>query len=97
MIRANKKSKQIIRELMACKVEGICARDKLVTEWLRGRMETNDAFRSTVVEIVREEAELPPCPPICPQPEPDPICEPDPCCIEGEAAEVKAEVVDEIL
>jgi hypothetical protein len=82
---------------MACKVAGICARDELVTEWMRGRMITNDALRNTVGEALRAEADLPPCPPICPQP--DIPCEPEPgpCFAEGEFVEVKAEVVDEIL
>ena len=96
MARLDKSSKQIIRDLMACKVAGICARDELVTEWMRGRMITNDALRNTVGEALREEADLPPCPPVCPQPEPEP-CEPDPRCVEGEFVEVKAEVVDNIL
>ena len=85
-MRVNRKSKQIIRDLLACKVAGMCERDKLVTEWVRERIETNDALRETVVEAVRDAAELPPCPPVCDG------SEPEPCCVEG-----KAEVVDEIL
>ena len=95
-----KRDRSAISKILECKAEGICARDKLVSEWVRGRMITNNALREATVEIFRENADLPVCPPICPEPwdpcEPDPCepepCEPDPCCIEG-----KAEVVDKIL
>jgi hypothetical protein len=64
-MRVSKKSKDIIRDLMACKAAGICARDELVTEWLRGRMITNNATREAVVEEMRQRMELPECPPNC--------------------------------
>ena len=95
-IRANRKTKDIIRQIMQCKADGICERDKLVSMWVEGCMITNNALREAVVEAVRDKADLPPCPPICDGQEPEP-CEPDPCEPKPCCTEEKAEVVDEIL
>jgi hypothetical protein len=68
-MRTGRKTKAILREIMQCKADGICARDKLVTQWVRGRMITNNATREAVVEEMRQRMELPECPPICPKEE----------------------------
>jgi len=105
MAKVDRSTKKILNDFLECKFKGMCDRDSLVTEWARGRMETNDVIRRTVIEIMREKADLPLCPPICPQPEPDPEpepdceCAPDPSCVDGEYTEVetKAEVLDKML
>ena len=62
-----RKSKAL-RALLACKVEGICERDKLVNVYLAKRIEAYERRMQTVNEVVRDEADLPPCPPICDDP-----------------------------
>jgi dissimilatory sulfite reductase (desulfoviridin) alpha/beta subunit len=56
--------KDSIRQIAACKAEGICTRDKLVSEWLRRRIETNDAVRKSAVAKLRQNWELD-CPVDC--------------------------------
>jgi hypothetical protein len=68
MARVGRKSKQIIRDLMQCKAEGICERDKIVSDYLRAGMVSWMDGRAAVVEAMRCHMELPPCPPVCPEP-----------------------------
>jgi hypothetical protein len=50
---------------MQTKADGIRDRDELVTQWLRGRMMTNNATRESIVEEMRQRMDLPECPPNC--------------------------------
>jgi hypothetical protein len=56
--------KKSLRRLIECKVSGICARDKLVTEWVALRIESNNMIRLAGVERIRIGWELS-CPVIC--------------------------------
>jgi hypothetical protein len=66
-MRANRKTKEIMRGLMQCKADGICERDKLVNAYLAVRIASFADIRQATVEGLREKLELPRCPPICPE------------------------------
>jgi hypothetical protein len=53
--------------LIQCKIEGICTRDKIVSEWLQDRVDSNKLIRMSALAKLRLEWGLD-CPPICPQP-----------------------------
>lgn len=46
-------------------MEGICDRDKIVSDYLRVRVKAFDRRMQTINEIVRDDADLPRCPPDC--------------------------------
>jgi hypothetical protein len=58
-------AKKEITRLMACKIDGICERDAIVSEYLRAGMVSWKAGRAAMVEGLRCRMELPPCPPLC--------------------------------
>jgi hypothetical protein len=64
-MRAGRKTKQIMREAMQCKVDGLCERDKLVNAYLAVRIASWRDIRQATVEAMRARMELPPCPPVC--------------------------------
>ena len=43
-----------MKNLVACKVHGICTRDKLVSEWVELRIQSNNLIRLATVEKVRQ-------------------------------------------
>jgi hypothetical protein len=57
-----------MKQLIQCKVEGICARDKLVTHWTALRIESNNMIRLAAVQKLRINWELA-CPVACPNEE----------------------------
>ena len=58
-------AKRAIRELFACKAEGICERDKLVNTYLSKRIEVYERRMQSINEVYRDDNELPRCPPDC--------------------------------
>jgi hypothetical protein len=63
-----RKAKSAMQHLLMCKAEGICARDKLVNEYLQKRIDVYERRMQTVNEAAREDYCLPRCPPVCPPP-----------------------------
>jgi hypothetical protein len=53
-----------IEQLLNCKVSGICQRDKLVSEWVRLRIASNNEVRLATVDKLRINWELQ-CPVTC--------------------------------
>jgi hypothetical protein len=56
--------KKSLRKIAACKADGICARDKLVTHWTALRIESNNMVRLAAVQRLRINWELA-CPVTC--------------------------------
>ena len=57
-----------IDQFIQCKLEGICARDKLATAFTKGRLEITLESQRSELEVIRQHHQLPPCPPVCPDP-----------------------------
>jgi hypothetical protein len=53
-----------MKKLIECKVNGICARDKLVSDWVRLRIVSNNEVRLAAVDKLKINWELK-CPIIC--------------------------------
>ena len=58
--------RQLKKDLWACKIAGVCERDRIANKFMRERMEITLATQRTLLECLRAEKELPVCPPICP-------------------------------
>lgn len=58
-------TRKVIKDLAKCKVEGMCARDKLATRYLAARIDVYERRMQTLNEKFRQEEDLPPCPPDC--------------------------------
>ena len=54
-----------LKQLIQCKVEGICQRDKLVSQYIANRVEWHKNFRNSSLAHMRQEWELD-CPIVCP-------------------------------
>jgi hypothetical protein len=69
-----------VEALLECKAKGVCARDKIATQYLESRVQVYQRRMQTVNELYRKKTGLPPCPPDC----------------EGEVIEGEVEVVTEV-
>jgi hypothetical protein len=54
-----------MKDLIACKVRGICTRDTLVSEYIANRVEWHKNFRNSGLQKIRQNWELD-CPINCP-------------------------------
>jgi hypothetical protein len=62
---SGKDMQDILESIAQCKAEGICARDKIATQYLEKRVEAYERRMQTVNELYRKRKGLPPCPPVC--------------------------------
>jgi hypothetical protein len=56
-----------MKNLIQCKINGICARDQLVTEYIGNRVDWHKNFRNSGLQRIRQSWELD-CPIECPPP-----------------------------
>ena len=68
-----KAAKKAMQQLLQCKAEGICERDKLVNIYLSKRIAVYERRMQTVNEVYRDENCLPRCPPVCPDQDDDDV------------------------
>ena len=65
MAEVGRRTKGLLRDAIACKVAGICEREKILNAHIEGRFKARERALQTFDEITRADAEIPRCPPEC--------------------------------